>query len=85
MYLIEELEVTNNLLLETQSRLSEADRRIKTLEAERTQLQNDLDDTRDVLHLEINKSQNLIIQLEKLKSDTDKKIADRDNEIDALR
>jgi hypothetical protein len=48
-------------------------------------LQNDLDDTRDALHLEMNKCQNLIGQMEKLKADTDKKIADRDNEIDALR
>ena len=65
--------------------MAESDRRVKTLEAERQQLVNDLDDARDSLQLEINKNAGLAAAMEKLKADTDKKILDRDNEIDALR
>lgn len=83
--LSEELESTNNQLMDSTSRLAESDRRVKTLEAERQQLGNDLDDARDTLQLEINKNTGLLAAMDKLKADTDKKILDRDNEIDALR
>ena len=83
--LSDELESTNNQLMDATSRLAESDRRVKTLEADRQQLANDLDDARDLLQLEINKNTSLLAAMEKLKADTDKKILDRDNEIDALR
>ena len=81
----DELESTNNQFLETQSRLSEAERRLKTLEADRLQLQNDYDDTRDAYDLEVQRNQNLQAQYDKLKVDTDKKLAEKEEEIDLLR
>lgn len=65
--------------------MTETERRLKALEADRQQLQNDYDDTRDAYELEIQRNQNLQAQYEKLKADSDKKIADKDEEIDLQR
>ena len=52
---------------------------------DRAQLQNDLDDSRDQLQLEASKNQSLQSQYEKLKTEADKKLIDKENEIDSLR
>ncbi|CAF0735017.1 unnamed protein product [Brachionus calyciflorus] len=81
----DELETTNNQFLDVQSRLTESERRLKTLEADRNQLENDYEDTRDAYDLEVQRSQNLQAQYDKLKMDSDKKIAEKDEEIDLQR
>lgn len=81
----EELETNTNQLLESQSRLNELERKLKALDADRQQLQNELEDTRDALQIETQKSQNLLAQMEKFKTDTEKKLADKDDEIDLQR
>ena len=83
--LSEELESTNNQLLECQSRSTDFERKYKNSEADRQTLQNELDDARDQLQLEISRNQSLLAQIEKLKLDTDKKLADKDDELDSLR
>lgn len=71
--------------MEAQSRLAELERKVKSLEADRQQLENDLDDARDSLQVENQRNQNLQAQFEKLKLDTDKRIADKEEELDASR
>ena len=65
--------------------MAELERKVKSLEADRQQLENDLDDARDSLQVENQRNQNLQAQFEKLKVDTDKRIADKDEELDASR
>lgn len=81
----DELETNTNQLLESTSRLTDLERKLKTIEADRQLLQNELDDSRDVLQLELQRNQNLQSQMEKLKADTDKKLADKDDEVDLQR
>ncbi len=65
--------------------MNDIERKIKVVEVDRQQLQDDLDDTRDLLQLETSKSQSLQTQMDKLKADTDKKIVDKENELESLR
>lgn len=55
------------------------------MEADRQQLENDLDDAKDSLQVEIQRYTTLLANYEKLKMDTDKRIIDKDEEIDSLR
>jgi myosin protein heavy chain len=79
----EELESATNQLLEANGKLVDLERRSKSIEADRELLQNELEDTRDALQSELNKNLNLQSQMDKLKSDTEKKIFQRDDELDA--
>ena len=76
---------TSNLLSETQAKATDLERKLKSVDADRQQTQDDLDDTRDALQIEINRSQNVQAQLEKLKLDTDKRITEKEDECDALK
>ncbi len=79
----EELESATNQLLEAQGKLSDFERKYKNIEADRQQIQNDLDDTRDALQIEINKSISMQTQMEKIKTDAEKKLFQKDDELDA--
>ena len=79
----EELESATNQLLEAQGKLNDLERKCKNIEADRQQMQNELDDTRDALQIEINKSLSLQTQMEKIKTDAEKKLLHKDDEIDA--
>lgn len=81
----EELESASNQLLETQGKLADLERRAKVIEADRQSLQNDLEDARDTYQLEQTRNQNLQSQIEKLKVETEKKLAEKDDEIDMIR
>ena len=80
---IEELENATNQLLEAQGKLTDLERKCKNIEADRQLIQNELDDTRDALQVEANKSLNMQAQVEKIKADTEKKIFQKDDELDA--
>lgn len=79
------MESTNTQLLEHQGKLNDIERKIKAIELDRQTLQNELDDARDLLQIETSKSQSLSAQYEKLKTDTDRKIVDKENENESLR
>ena len=46
-------------------------------------MQNELEDTRDILQIELNKNMGVQTQMEKLKTDTEKKLFQKDDELDA--
>jgi chromosome segregation ATPase len=79
----EELESATNQLLEAQGKLSDFERKNKNIETDRQQVQNELDDTRDALQIEINKSISMQTQMEKIKTDAEKKLFQKDDELDA--
>jgi len=83
--LADEIENVNNQLLETQSRVTDAERRLKSSETERSSLEGELEDQKDALQLETTRYQGLVQQLEKLKLETDKRVAEKDDELDALK
>ncbi len=79
----DELESATNQLLEAQGKLSDLERKCKNIETDRQQMQNELDDTRDALQLEINKNISFQTQVEKIKTDAEKKLLHKDDELDA--
>ena len=81
----DELETNSNQMLELQSRLTDSERKIKSCEAERQQLQDDLDDSKDALQIETNKIQSLQQQFEKTKLENDRRLSDKDDELDIQR
>ncbi len=68
-----------------QGRLAEAERRVKSVDAERQQLQDDLDDVKDALQAETTRNQALLQQFEKIKLENDKRLSEKDDELDAQR
>jgi chromosome segregation ATPase len=83
--LSEESETNANQLLEAQSRLADNERKLKTIENERQLLQNELDDARDLLQIEISRNQSWQAQFDKSKTDHDKKIIDKEEEFEMQR
>lgn len=79
----DELESVTNQLLESQGKLTDLERKCKAIEADRQLLQNELEDTRDALQVELNKNLNIQTQTEKIKTDAEKKIFQKDDELDA--
>jgi peptidoglycan hydrolase CwlO-like protein len=71
--------------MEAQSRLADSERKIKSLDADRQLLQNEFDDLRDQLDLEMSKNQSLLSQYDKLKAELEKKLADKEEELSAQR
>jgi len=81
----DEIENVNNQLLESQGRVSDTERRLKSSETDRSNLEAELEDQKDALQLETVRYQSLMQQLEKLKLETDKRVAEKDDELDALK
>ena len=80
--LSEEVENVNNQLLDTQGRLTDTERRVKASEADRQTLQDDLDDQKDIIQAETTRYQNLTQQLEKIKLENDRRLSEKDEEVD---
>lgn len=81
----EEIENLNNQVMDAQSRVTDAERRLKSSEADRQQIQDELDDQKDALQAEVTKGQALTQQIEKLKLEHDRKLAEKDDELDAVK
>lgn len=69
--------------METQGRLTETERRLKTSEGERLILEGELDDQKDAIQLETTRYQSLVQQVEKLKLETDRRLSEKDDEMEA--
>jgi hypothetical protein len=83
--MIEEFEATSIQFQEIQGKYLDLDRKYKLVEADRVQLQNELDDAKDQLQLEINRNLVLQSQTDKIKIEMEKKIADKEDENDSHR
>lgn len=84
MYIaLDEIENVNNTMLEVQGRLTDTERRFKASESERQTLGDELDDSKDALQSETTRYQTLSQQFEKVKLESDRRVTDKDDEIDA--
>jgi chromosome segregation ATPase len=79
------MDVTLNQISDLNTRLVEMDRLRKQLEGEKLSLNSTIDEYREELHIEITKYNALHGSVEKLRHDLEKKIADREQELEALR
>lgn len=83
--LTDELENANNQLLEVQGRLVDTERKMKSIETDRQQLQDDLDDQKDNIQAETTRYQNLSQNIEKIKLENDRRLSEKDDEIDVMK
>jgi predicted nucleic acid-binding Zn-ribbon protein len=81
----DELDVTLNQLSDLNTRIVDMDRVRKQLEAEKLSLNSSIDEYREQLHIEINKYNSLNASVEKFRLDFEKKLAEKDEELDTIR
>ena len=79
------MDVALNQISSMNTRLIEMDRIRKQLEAEKLSLNSTIDEYREQLQIEINKYASLSASVEKLRLDYEKKIAEKEEELDILR
>ena len=82
---LDEMDVALNQISDLNTRMIEMDRLRKQLEAEKLSLNSTIDEYREQLQIEITKYNSLSASVDKLRSDFEKKLADKEDELDALR
>lgn len=81
----DEMDVALNQISDLNSRLVDADRLRKQVEAEKLALGSTIDEYREQIHIEITKYNVLNASIDKLRGDLEKKIADKEEELEGLR
>lgn len=81
----EEIESVNNQLNDLQSKYGEIERKYKFSESDRFELQSQLDDLKDVSSVDLAKYNNLAAQFEKYKMDTEKRMLEKEDELNSQR
>ena len=84
-FALDEMDVTLNQLSDLNTRLVDMDRLRKQLEADKLSLGSTIDEYREQLHIEINKYNSLNASVEKFRSDYERKLAERDEELETTR
>ena len=79
------MDVALNQISDLNTRLVEMDRLRKQLEADKLSLGSTIDEYREQLHIEINKYNSLNASVEKFRSDYERKLAERDEELETTR
>ena len=79
------MDVALNQISDLNTRLVEGDRLRKQLEAEKLSLTSTIDEYREQLQIEISKLNSLSASVEKLRSDYEKRLAEKEEELDVLR
>ena len=79
------MDVALNQMSDLNTRLVEMDRLRKQLETEKLSFGSTIDDYREQLHIEITKYNVLNASIDKMRSDLEKKIAEKDEELEGLR
>jgi hypothetical protein len=74
-----------NQISDLNTRLIDMDRIRKQFEAEKLSFSSTVDEYREQLHIEITKYNILNASIDKLRGDLEKKIADKDEELESLR
>lgn len=82
---LDELDVALNQISDLNTRIIELDRVRKQLEADKLSLISTIDEYREQLQIEINKYTVLSASIDKLRSDYERKLAEKDEEIETLR
>lgn len=81
----DEIDVSLNQISDLNTRMVDMDRLRKQLEAEKLSLGSTIEEYREQLHIEITKYNSLSGQIEKIRGDFEKKIADKEEENESLR
>lgn len=68
-----------------QSKYSELERKYKFSEADRFELQSQLDDLKDLSSVDLAKFNNLAAQFEKYKTDSEKRLFEKEDELNSQR
>jgi len=79
------MDVALNQISDLNTRLVDMDRLRKQLESEKLTLGSAIDEYREQLHVEITKYNILNASVDKLRGDLEKKIAEKEEELEALR
>ena len=79
------MDVALNQISDLNTRIVDLDRLRKQLESDKLSLGSTIDDYREQLHIEITKYNSLHSSVEKLRSDLEKKIMDKEEELEVLR
>jgi predicted nucleic acid-binding Zn-ribbon protein len=79
------MDVALNQISDLNTRLVDMDRLRKQLESEKLTLGSTIDEYREQLHVEITKYNILSASVDKLRGDLEKKIAEKEEELEALR
>jgi chromosome segregation ATPase len=79
------MDVALNQISDLNTRLVDMDRLRKQLEAEKLSLGSTIDEYREQLHIEITKYNVLNASVDKLRGDLEKKIAEKEEELESLR
>lgn len=74
-----------NQISDMNTRLIDMDRLRKQLEGEKLSLNSTIEEYREQLHIEINKYNSLAASVDKLRSDYEKKLAEKDEELETIR
>lgn len=85
IYFLDEMDVALNQISDLNTRMVEMDRFRKQLEAEKLSLNSTIEEYREQLQIEISKYNSLSNSVEKLRLDLEKKIAEKEEELDILR
>ncbi|CAF1134894.1 unnamed protein product [Adineta steineri] len=81
----DEMDVALNQISDLNTRLVEMDRIRKQLDAEKLSLNSTIEDYREQVHIEITKYNSLHGSVERLRTDLEKKIQEREEELDTIR
>jgi hypothetical protein len=79
------MDLALNQISDLNTRLIDMDRIRKQFEAEKLSFSSTIDEYREQLHIEITKYNILNASIDKLRGDLEKKIADKDEELESLR
>lgn len=79
------MDVQLNQISDLNTRMVEMDRFRKQLEAEKLSLGSTIEEYREQIQIEVTKYNNLAATIERLRSDLEKKLVEKDEELDALR
>jgi chromosome segregation ATPase len=79
------MDVALNQISDLNTRIVDLDRLRKQLESEKLSLGSTIDEYREQLHIEITKYNILNASIDKLRGDLEKKIAEKDEELESLR
>ena len=81
----DEMDVALNQISDLNTRLVDADRLRKQLEGDKLALGSAIDEFREQIHIEVTKYNVLSATIDKLRSDYEKKIAEKEEELESLR
>jgi chromosome segregation ATPase len=82
---LDEMDVALNQISDLNTRIVDLDRLRKQLESEKLSLGSTIDEYREQLHIEITKYNVLNASVDKLRGDLEKKIAEKEGELESLR